>query len=73
MGMSPPAKRTSIRLEAEDSGPGQYQTIQDLSRAVSRIVAQQALDTAWATTVQDAVSDHATRIDACVYEIKASK
>ena len=36
-------------------------------------MAQQALDTAWATTVQDAVSDHAERIDACVHEIKASK
>ena len=72
-GMSPPAKRTSIRLEADDPGPGQYQTIQDLSRAVSRIVAQQALDTAWAKTVQEAITDHAERIDACVYEIKASK
>ena len=62
--MDPAAKRVQRALLAP-SPPGPYRdmTIAELTHSFQALSAQAALDVAWMSTVEEAVTDHAERLD----------
>ena len=74
-GNTPPAKRATARVTAEPPADGQYAdfTASQMSTALRMLLQQRDLDTAWMSTVEGAVTDHAKHIDSMVGRVMANR